>query len=127
MVSSNSMSNANNVLAEDMDYYYRIHIFCCTNERPEKHWRGCCSAKNSKDLCDYMCRLSMSLGQRDIRVNHAGCLNRCELGPVLVIYPDGIWYNYKTEKDVEEILRSHVMKGIIVSRLLLRPEEGKRH
>jgi len=45
----------------------------------------------------------------------------------MVIYPDNIWYNYETEKDVEEILRSHVMKGTIVDRLLLRPEEGKRH
>ena len=69
----------------------------------------------------------MALGLHEIRINQSGCLNRCELGPTMVIYPDGTWYTYRTEKDVEEILRSHVMKGRRVERLLLSNTDGVRH
>ncbi len=111
----------------DLPLYYNAHVFCCVNERPPKHRRGCCSAKRSRLLCDYMCRRTMALGLRDIRINHAGCLNRCEMGPVMVIYPEGIWYTYATEQDVDEIVRSHIMGGKLVGRLLLKPDDGPRH
>jgi (2Fe-2S) ferredoxin len=110
-----------------VDLFYEVHIFCCINERPPKHRRGCCARKGSRQLCDYMCRRSMVLGLRKIRVNHAGCLNRCEMGPTMVIYPDGVWYTYSTEADIDEILARHVVKGVIVERLLLRPDQGPRH
>ena len=112
---------------DKMALYYDVHVFCCVNERPPKHRRGCCSAKNSRDLCDYMCRRSMALGLHRVSINHAGCLNRCELGPTMVIYPEGIWYTYKSEDDIDEILRSHVIRGKYVERLLLHPQEGPRH
>ncbi len=57
-----------------------------------------------------MCRLGMALGVRRIRINHAGCLNVCEHGPVMVVYPEGVWYRYETQTDVEEILRSHITR-----------------
>jgi (2Fe-2S) ferredoxin len=107
--------------------YYRVHVFCCVNERPASHWRGSCANQSSRELCDYMCRLGMALGLHEIRINQSGCLNRCELGPTMVIYPEGTWYTYRTEKDVEEILRSHVMKGRRVERLLLSNTDGVRH
>ncbi len=69
----------------------------------------------------------MALGLKRIRVNHAGCLNRCELGPTMVIYPEGVWYTYTCEADVDEILKTHVMNGKRVERLLLRPGQGPRH
>ena len=109
------------------EHFYDIHIFHCTNERPATHKRGSCVAKGSKELCDYMCRRSMALGLARIRVNHAGCLNRCELGPTMVIYPEGVWYTYKCEADIDEILKIHVMRGKRVERLLLRPDQGPRH
>ncbi len=74
-----------------------------------------------------MCRRSMALGLRGIRVNHSGCLNRCEIGPTLVIYPEGVWYTYSCEADVDEILKVHVIKGQRVERLLLHPDQGPRH
>jgi (2Fe-2S) ferredoxin len=121
-------SDTNNSKGQEVDQlYYRVHVFCCVNERPSTHWRGCCATKKSRELCDYLCRLGMALGLHDIRINHSGCLNRCELGPTMVIYPEGTWYTYRTETDVEEILRSHVMKGVRVDRLLLNPEDGIRH
>lgn len=109
------------------EQFYDVHIFCCTNQRPATHRRGCCIAKGAQELCDYMCRRSMAMGLQGIRVNHAGCLNRCELGPTMVIYPEGVWYTYSCEKDIDEILKSHIMKGRRVERLLLRPDQGPRH
>ena len=107
--------------------FYTTHVFCCVNERPPKHRRGCCSDKQGQLLCDYMCRRTMALGLREIRINHAGCLNRCEMGPVMVIYPEGIWYTFSNEEDIDEIVRSHIMRGKVVERLQLTPDQGPRH
>jgi len=74
-----------------------------------------------------MCRLSMVLGVRRVRINHAGCMNVCEHGPTMVIYPEGVWYRYETEGDVEEILRSHVMGGRHVERLRLTIDPATLH
>jgi len=113
--------------ATDADAVYRLHVFCCTNERPSTHRRGCCASKGSRALCDYMCRLGMASGVRRIRINHAGCLNVCEHGPVMVVYPEGVWYKYETELDIEEILRSHVIGGRPVARLQLRIDPTTLH
>ena len=110
---------------KDPTPYYRTHIFCCTNERPDGHPRGCCKARGSEKLRDYMKKRATALGLKDIRVNLAGCLDRCELGPVMVIYPEGIWYSYRTEEDVDEILDVHLVKGGRVERLMLQPEDRK--
>ena len=64
----------------------------------------------------------LKIDQR-IRVNKCGCLDRCELGPVMVIYPEGIWYHYESRKDIDEILDTHVIHGRPVERLLLKPEQ----
>lgn len=98
---------------------YLVHVFCCVNERPKSHRRGSCGVKSSRQLCDYMCRLAMTLGIARIRINQAGCLNVCEHGPAMVIYPEGAWYKFETEEDVAEILRSHILKGKKVDRLAL--------
>lgn len=101
--------------------YFDAHIFCCTNRRQPGHARGSCAERGSEDLRDYMksrCK-EMGLGKR-VRVNVAGCLDRCELGPVMVIYPQGVWYHYETEADVDEIITRHLLGGAVVERLALR-------
>ena len=103
--------------------YYRRHVFCCINERPEGHPRGCCKAKDSERLRNYMKARAKEFGLSDVRINNAGCLDRCELGPTMVIYPEGVWYAYRSAEDVDEILRVHLMEGGRVERLLLRPED----
>jgi (2Fe-2S) ferredoxin len=103
--------------------YYRSHIFCCTNERAAGHPRGCCREKNSPALRDYMKARAKELGLKGVRVNMAGCLDRCELGPVMVIYPQGVWYNYQSEDDIDEILKTHVVDGGQVERLKLDVEQ----
>jgi len=59
----------------------------------------------------------------NIRINSAGCLERCELGPTMVIYPEGVWYTYQTKADVDEILQTHVIEGGRVERLMLLPDQ----
>lgn len=99
--------------------YYRCHVFCCTNERPAAHPRGSCSKRGSPRLRDYMKARAKELGLDDVRINTSGCLDRCEHGPTMVIYPQGVWYHYESREDVEEILSRHLIAGEVVERLLL--------
>jgi len=103
--------------------YYRLHVFCCTNQRPEGHPRGCCADRGSVDLRGYMKARAKELGLLGIRINAAGCLDRCELGPAVVVYPDGIWYHMETRQDVDDILEQHLQGGTPVQRLMLKDEE----
>ena len=98
---------------------FKHHIFCCTNRREPGHKRGCCAEKNSDELRDYMKSRVKELGISKTRVNNAGCLDRCELGPCMVIYPEGVWYSCKTKEDVDEIIREHLLGGVAVERLKL--------
>ena len=103
--------------------FYQAHVFCCTNVRPEKHPRGSCARKNSVQLRDYMKGKVKELGLPGIRVNAAGCLDRCELGCTMVIYPEGVWYTYNSEADVDEIIESHLKQGRRVERLILATDQ----
>lgn len=99
--------------------FYKTHIFCCTNERPDGHPRGCCKARGADDVRNYLKARVKEEGIEGARVNAAGCLDRCELGPVLVIYPEGVWYRCATRADADEILESHLKNGKPVERLRL--------
>lgn len=101
--------------------FYDIHVFCCVHVRPEGHPRGSCGAKRSRPLCDLMCRLGMVTGAKRVRINQAGCMNLCEYGPTMVIYPDAVWYRFETEADVEAIFAEHIRRGRTVERLRLDP------
>jgi (2Fe-2S) ferredoxin len=103
--------------------YYAAHVFCCTNRRPDGHKRGSCAAAGSEALRNYMKARAKELGIEGVRVNAAGCLDRCELGPTLVVYPEGVWYTYRSEADVDEILETHLVRGGRVERLLLTPDQ----
>lgn len=108
----------------ETELYYRHHIFCCGNQRPAGHPRGCCQDKDAETLRNYLKRRAKDAGLHDIRVNGAGCLDRCELGPVIVIYPQGIWYRPQTEADMDEILSEHLQQGRPVTRLMLPPRSA---
>ena len=98
---------------------YDFHIFCCVNERPASAVRECCKKKNALELRTYM-KKNFRFRVKKIRVNQSGCLDKCEEGPVLVIYPDGTWYNYKNTKDIDEIIKKHIQEGKKVTRLLIK-------
>ncbi|NBX03834.1 MAG: (2Fe-2S) ferredoxin domain-containing protein [Alphaproteobacteria bacterium] len=99
--------------------FFQNHIFCCTNRREAGHTRGCCAEKDGEQLRDYMKMRVKELGIAKTRVNNSGCLDRCELGPCIVIYPEGIWYSPKTKADIDEIIELHLQQGKIVERLTL--------
>jgi (2Fe-2S) ferredoxin len=103
--------------------FYTAHVFCCTNARPPGHKRGSCAEKGAEKLRDYMKARAKELGLPDTRINSAGCLDRCELGPVMVIYPEGTWYTYESTQDIDEILDRHLVKGEPVERLRLKPDQ----
>ena len=106
----------------DPPLYYRAHVFVCTNERPAGYPRGSCTAKGAVGLRDYMKARAKELGLSDVRINSAGCLDRCELGPTVVIYPEGVWYTCRDAADVDAILTVHLQGGGRVERLMLRPD-----
>lgn len=97
--------------------FFNAHIFCCTNWREPGHSRGCCAEKDAEALRNYMKTRVKELGLPKVRVNNSGCLDRCELGPCMVIYPEGVWYRCKTKADIDDVLREHLQGGKIVERL----------
>lgn len=105
--------------AGDPPAYFRAHVFVCCNRRPDGHRRGSCAARGSEDLRDYMKARAKELGLAGVRVNMAGCLDRCEFGPTMVIYPEGVWYSVKTRADVDEVLQAHLVAGGRAPRLML--------
>ena len=103
--------------------YFRAHVFVCCNRRPDGHKRGSCAARGSEKLRDYMKVRAKELGLEGVRINQSGCLDRCEFGPTLVIYPEGVWYRPETPADVDEILAAHLQAGGRVKRLMLTEKD----
>ena len=105
--------------------YYKHHIFFCLNRRDSDSGRPSCAQANAEAMQAYAkgCVKDQGLaGPGEVRVNKAGCLDRCELGPVAVVYPEGVWYTYVDEEDINEIVESHLRDGKPVERLRL-PDE----
>ncbi|BAW79492.1 Fe2-S2-type ferredoxin [Candidatus Nitrosoglobus terrae] len=98
--------------------YYRYHVFFCTNQRD--NGRPCCQDHNSSAFRSYAKEKIKALGlakNHQVRINIAGCLNRCAQGPAIVVYPEGIWYSYTNHKDIDEIISEHLINGRPVVRL----------
>jgi (2Fe-2S) ferredoxin len=106
-------------MESDPDLFFDAHLFVCTNRRPDGHVRGSCATMGSEKLRDYMKARAKEMGLPRLRVNTAGCLDRCELGPCLVIYPEGVWYKIGTTADVDAVLEQHVRDGGRVASLML--------
>ncbi len=100
---------------------YEKHIFVCENKRPPDDPRGCCSDKGSIDVRNLFKKRIKELGLKtDVRANAAGCLDACEFGVSVVVYPEQIWYGGVTLNDVEEILQSHIINNKPVERLFIK-------
>ena len=98
--------------------FFEKHVFCCINKRPDSNPKGCCSSKFSEKLqTELKIKIKGLKLNKKIRINKSGCLDRCEKGPVMVIYPEGVWYAFKTSEDIDEILNSHLLNDMIVERL----------
>jgi (2Fe-2S) ferredoxin len=106
--------------------YYERHIFFCLNER--KNGEACCTLQGSQAAFDHCKSRVKSLGLSgpgQVRVNKAGCLDRCAGGPVAVVYPEGTWYSFVDNSDIDEIVDSHLKNGHVVTRLLTPPNLGR--
>jgi (2Fe-2S) ferredoxin len=96
----------------------KAHIFVCTNERPSGHPRGCCKEKKSEELIPlFKQELAKAGFTFNVRAQRSGCLDVCEFGPSLVVYPEGVWYGNVKPEDVAEIVKSHIGEGKPVERL----------
>lgn len=105
---------------------YTRHVFVCTNRRPDGSPKGCCASKGSEALrLEFKKELDLA-GVKDVRANAAGCLDACERGPSVVIYPEGVWYQQVTKADVREIVQQHLLRGEVVERLRMAPYERKK-
>ena len=98
--------------------YFKYHVFFCCNQRPEVE--TCCNSCGATQAQTYakdrIGELKMK-GPGKVRINKAGCLDRCDEGPVLVVYPDAVWYQYVDTDDIEEIIQEHLINGRVVERL----------
>ncbi len=106
--------------------YYQHHIFFCLNQR--SNGEACCAdqgAQAAADHCKKRVKAAGLAGPGGVRVNKAGCLDRCAGGPVAVVYPQETWYTYVDEADIDEIVESHLKGGLPVQRLLLAPDVGR--
>lgn len=108
---------------------FQRHVFVCINERAPDHPKGCCKQRGGGEVRD---RLKAELTARGlskvIRANNAGCLDQCEYGVTVVVYPEQVWYGHVTPEDIPEIIEKHLIGGEVVARLLLpdQPHLGDR-
>ena len=100
--------------------YFKHHVFFCCNQRPPGE--GCCNALGASEMQTYakdrISELELK-GRGKVRISKSGCMGRCGEGPVLVVYPEAVWYRYGSVEDVEEIIQEHLLKGRLVERLRL--------
>jgi (2Fe-2S) ferredoxin len=98
--------------------YYDKHVFFCCNQR--EPGEACCANHHADALRDYAKGKVKALGlagKGKVRVNKAGCLDRCDEGPVIVVYPEEVWYTYVDQSDIDEIVEEHLKNGRVVERL----------
>lgn len=106
--------------------YYERHIFFCLNER--KNGEDCCAQHQAQagfDRCKSQIGAAGLSGPGKVRVNKAGCLDRCAAGPVAVVYPEAVWYTFVDNADIDEIVESHLKNGKVVERLLVPASLGR--
>ena len=112
--------------SETSSPYFKRHIFFCLNERA--NGEASCAQHNAQaafDHCKQRVKALGLAGPGQVRVNKAGCLDRCSGGPVAVVYPEGTWYTYVDQADIDEIVESHLKDGQVVQRLLTPEHLGR--
>lgn len=103
-----------------MTNHFQYHIFFCLNQR--ETGVACCMDKGAEAAFDHMKTRVKQLnlnGEGKVRVNRAGCFDRCGEGPLLVVYPQAIWYTFIDNEDIDEIIESHLINGKVVERLVV--------
>jgi (2Fe-2S) ferredoxin len=121
-----NISDNNGAAGQPAASYFQRHIFFCLNERA--NGEACCAqhrAQEAFDRCKSQVKAAGLSGPGQVRVNKAGCLDRCAAGPVAVVYPEAVWYTYVDNDDIDEIVESHLKNGQVVERLRVPAELGR--
>jgi len=124
-MSETKPQDVGSVAQTDTSYFQR-HIFFCLNQRD--NGESCCAqfdAVAAFEHCKSKVKAAGLAGAGRVRVNKAGCLDRCAAGPVAVVYPEAVWYSYLDAADIDEIVQSHLSDGRVVQRLLIPAELGR--
>ena len=103
----------------DVPQLYKRHVFACYTQRPAGHPRGSCGAEGAQPLWDRLSKKIEAERLSDVGFTAAGCLGFCRAGPLLVVYPEGVWYQPKAPEDVDEIVETHLKGGALVDRLVV--------
>ena len=106
--------------------YYQRHLFVCLNQRANGE-ASCADhdAQGAFDHCKARVKQLGRAGKGGVRVNKAGCLDRCAGGPVAVVYPEEVWYSWVDQSDLDEIVERHLRDGEVVERLVLPDDVGR--
>jgi (2Fe-2S) ferredoxin len=103
----------------ELPQLYRHHVFACYTQRQPGHPRGSCGAAGAQPLWERLGKTLEAKGLTDVGFTAAGCLGFCSAGPLMVVYPDGVWYRPTTPEDVDEIVDSHLARSERVDRLVM--------
>jgi (2Fe-2S) ferredoxin len=106
---------------------FQRHVFVCVNERAPGNPKGCCKAKGAEAVRDELKKRLYEIGLKGVvRANNSGCLDQCENGVTVVVYPEQVWYGHVTVADVPELIDRHILRGEFVERLML-PDQPHLH
>jgi (2Fe-2S) ferredoxin len=106
----------------DVPQVFKRHVFACYTQRPAGHPRGSCGEQGAQPLWDRLSKKIEAERLSDVGFTAAGCLGFCRAGPLLVVYPEGVWYAPRTVDDVDEIVTTHLKGGELVERLVIVPQ-----
>ena len=106
----------------DVPQLYKRHVFACFTQRPAGHPRGSCGAQGAQPLWDRLSRTIEAERLADVGFTASGCLGFCRAGPLMVVYPEGIWYKPEKIEDIDEIIQAHFVEGNPVERLIIVPK-----
>lgn len=105
----------------DVPQVFKRHVFACFTQRPPNHPRGSCMAAGAQPLWERLGKRLEAERLGDIGFTASGCLGFCRAGPLMVVYPEGVWYRPETTEDIDEIVESHLKLGSLVERLAVVP------
>jgi (2Fe-2S) ferredoxin len=101
-------------LPEELPQLYKRHIFACGTQRPPMHPRGSCGNNGAQPLWERLGQKIETLGLgSEVGFTVSGCLGFCSAGPLMVIYPEGVWYRPQSEADVDRIVELHLQQDTL--------------
>ncbi|RCX12722.1 (2Fe-2S) ferredoxin [Anaerobacterium chartisolvens] len=99
----------------------QYHVFVCTSSRINGQQKGYCFSKEGVDIVQrFMEEVDERALQDTVMITNTGCFGICSSGPIVVVYPEGVWYKEVTPDDVAEIVESHFENGQKVERLEIK-------